>query len=220
MKRVLVISGGPLDREFAYQYYQKYEWETVISADAGLEFFRACGIMPDLILGDFDTASSETVEWFRQQVPDRIRTYPARKDETDTQLALYAAIELGAEEIHLLGGLGGRLDHLLGNIQLLYYCRKQGVTCLMADPQNRIRLLDGPMVIRKEEAWGKYFSLIPVTERVEGLSLKGFSYDLENGTLYADTPRGISNEITAETAEVSFEKGVLLAVESSDTVLK
>ncbi len=216
MKRVLVISGGPLDRDFAYEYYQKYNWDAVISADAGLEFFRAYELMPDLILGDFDTASSETVEWFRLRVPERIRTYPAKKDETDTQLALMAALELEAGEIHLLGALGGRLDHLLGNIQLLLFCKKAGADCLMADPQNRIRLLDGHFSIRRDEAWGKYFSLIPITEKVEDLTLKGFAYELQKGVLRADTPMGVSNEITAETAEITFEKGLLLAVESSD----
>lgn len=214
--QVLIISGGSIDPAFATQYITERRWDAVICADGGMEFCRRAQILPELILGDFDSADAGTLQYYMQRIPERILRFPAEKDETDTELTIMKAIELGADEITILGGTGSRIDHMLGNIQLLYFALKEGVSCCLVDPCNRIRMIDGPMECKRREQFGKYISLMPFTPEVQGLCLKGFAYEVEDFTLKCGKSRGLSNEIAADTASISFTSGCLLVIESKD----
>ena len=94
------------------------------------------------------------------------------KDDTDTELALKRAMAMGAGEIVILGATGGRLDHMIGNIQLLYPCLQKGIRASIIDPQNRLYLIDGETVFRRHEVWGTYISFLPLTQEVTGITLK------------------------------------------------
>ena len=109
------------------------------------------------------------------------------KDETDTELALQKAQAIGSGEIAVLGATGGRIDHMLGNIHLLFPCLQKGIHAWLADPQNRIYLIDGEHEFKRSALWGKYISFLPLTEQVNGITLEGFKYplfekDIEIGT--------------------------------------
>lgn len=214
--KALIITGGSIEDSFALRYIQSESWELIVSADSGLEFCRRSGLVPDRILGDFDSASGDTVAYFKMNYPDRITTFPTRKNGTDTELALSLAIELGADEVTLLGATGTRLDHVFGNIQLLKLACDAGVECAIVDYYNRIRLIGAPLTLSRAAQYGKYVSLIPFTPSVGGLTLRGFSYDLENYTMVSGNSLGISNEIEEENASISFTDGLLLVVESRD----
>ena len=215
-KHVLIISGGSIDVAFARAYIRERQFDMVISADSGMEFCREAELLPDLILGDFDSASPQTLAFFKKECPERIETFPARKDWTDTELAIIKALDAGAGKITVLGGTGTRLDHVLGNIHLLKKALDAGAECVLADAHNRIRMTAGTLKLNKKEQFGKYVSLVPFTSQITGLTLRGFAYNVDNVTLTAGTSLGISNEIQAEEAVIDFQEGILLVMESRD----
>ena len=188
----------------------------VIAADRGLEACEALGIVPDLVLGDFDSAAPGILDKWRGHGEVAIRTFPVRKDLTDTELALGEAVSLGWIRAVILGGTGTRLDHVLGTLMACAGALERGMVCEMIDPHNRIRLYDRPFSLRRKDQWGKYVSLIPFGGPVSGLNLEGFSYDAAGLTLRTDMALGISNEIAAEEAHVTFAEGMLLVIESAD----
>lgn len=240
--QALIVSGGHLEDSFAAAYIGRHSFDLTVAADSGLGFFARNGRIPDYIVGDFDSADHKTLEYFSasangdtpnlfgkplggklggqeetesRKVPKILRFCP-EKDETDTEIAIRTAIGQGCHTIHLLGATGTRMDHLLGNIHLLGMAMEQGVECLMVDPHNRIRMVKESFVLKKEEQYGDYLSLLPVTAEVKGLTLRGLKYPLDHALLECCHTLGISNEIVGEQAEVSFEAGVLLVVESKD----
>lgn len=138
------------------------------------------------------------------------------KDDTDTESAVQTAAELGAEEIHIVGGTGSRLDHMLANVYLLGLLREQGISAYLVDAHNRVQVIDQRIVIKKETQYGKYVSLLPFMGAVEGITLKGMKYPLEDYTLDHCHSIGISNEITGEQAEIELRTGRLVVIESKD----
>lgn len=214
--QALIISGGTIEPEFAKSYIGERDWDYIISADAGMKFCKEAEILPDLLMGDFDSAEPEVLSWFQKQYPERMRRFPAQKDETDTELAILQAIAQGADSVTIIGGTGTRLDHVLGNIQLLKMALDKGVNCLLVDSHNRIRMIRDTFSIRKAEQFGTYVSLLPFTPQVRGLTLHGFAYEVSDYTLSCGLARGVSNEIEADTAVIELKEGLLLVVESRD----
>ena len=131
--------------------------------------------------------------------------------------AFRAAIERGSTELVVLGATGGRLDHFLANVMDLRIPLAAGIPARIVDEQNTIRLMDRPFVLRRKETGRKYVSLLPLSETVEHVSLRGFRYEAEDITLTQNCASyGISNEMAADTAEVNFREGILILVESED----
>lgn len=214
--KILIVSGGSIEDDFVRDLIQKNDYETVIACDSGMEFFYRNGLHPDLILGDFDSADQSVVKAFREQGDVRLEQFPAQKDWTDTELAVRRALESGADQIDLVGATGSRLDHVMGNLQLLALGLEKGVTISLLDAHNRIRLIDQPLTIKKKEQYGDYVSLIPHGGAVCGLTLKGMKYPLFGATLTPDVSLGISNEIVDEEASISFQEGRLFVFETRD----
>ena len=216
MKTAVIISGGSLDPDFALAFLREEKPELLIGADRGICFLKEKGIHPTHIVGDFDSASGEALEYFKQFPEIPIRTFNPVKDFTDTAIAMELAMEEGADRIYILGGTGTRLDHVVANIKLLAMALEQGKECILLDEHNRIRLTDQPMKIRKTEQYGKYVSLFAFGGQVTGLTLRGFFYPLTEYDMTPENPIGVSNEITAENGEISFSSGMLLVMESKD----
>ncbi len=212
----LIVTGGTIQSEFATEYIKERAWNYVVCADAGMKFCHEAGIMPDLILGDFDSVDEESYEYFQKVCPERMERFPSHKDETDTELALLRAIEAGADDITMIGATGTRLDHVMGNIQMLKLALDRKVSCQIVDAHNRIRMVDKFAELKKANQFGKYVSLLPFTPEVRGITLKGFAYEVEDFTLVSGIARGVSNELEAETATIFCEEGILLVIESRD----
>lgn len=184
----------------------------VVAADSGYDNAKSLGFAErvDLIVGDFDSTAEHSF-------PSRaeILRFPPEKDKTDTQIALDEAIRRGADEIIIIGGLSGRLDHTLSNVYLLEaLSREHGVRATLCDGQNRVRYLyrSALLVVGGEY---KYFSLIPADEKVTGVSVKGARYPLERAVLRRSNPSlGVSNEVCGSCAMVSCARGGLFVIES------
>ena len=215
--QALIVTGGSIEDTFALKFLKENPCDLTIAADSGMEFFYRNGLVPDEIVGDFDSVKSGVLEFFKENNPNiKIRKFQPEKDETDTELAIRTAIDAGCKKIWLLGATGTRIDHVLGNIHLLGMAMERDCECIMLDSCNMIRMLNQGMTIRREEQYGDYISLFPFTPTVKGLTLRGFKYPLEKYELQCYHSLGVSNEISEEKAEISFEEGILLMVESKD----
>lgn len=216
MKRCLIITGGPLDLSFAAAFLEKEAFEKIIAVDSGLEGVKALGLEPDMIVGDFDSVKPEILEYYRTREHIVWDVRQPEKDETDTELALMKAQAAGCSRIAVLGATGGRLDHMLGNIHLLFPCLQTGIEAYILDSRNRLYLIDGERVFRRDETWGKYISFVPLTEKVAGITLTGFKYPLFQKDIEIGTSLCISNELWEEEGRITFTDGVLIVVESRD----
>lgn len=213
----LIISGGNIEVDFALEVLKK-PFAHIIGVDGGLKFCYEQKIVPTRIVGDFDTLSPEILEWYKEHTRIEIREFNPVKDATDTQIAVELAMELGSRSITILGGTGTRLDHVLGNIQTMYLPLEKGVACEMLDSHNRIRLIQGRHRIRRREQFGNYFSLIPLTTDVTGVTLKGVKYPLDwhHFTVLGSGSFGVSNEVVEDEAEIVMESGIFVLIESKD----
>ena len=215
--KVLLITGGKVNMDFAEEYTASQEYDTVVCADSGLNTAYRLGMPVHYFMGDFDSVSPEILEAYREGKVEGSEhcewvRYPKEKDYVDTQLVLEWILEKGADEITFLGATGGRLDHFLANINILMLALKQKVPAYIVDSRNRIRLTDSTLSIERQDMYGKYLSLLPLTSTVTGVTLRGLKYLIEDYTLEVGIARAISNEMD----ETSDRTGVLIVVESKD----
>lgn len=190
--------------------------QNIIAGDRGLEALYQLKIIPNHVVGDFDSVSPEILEFYKKQPKIIFHTYNAEKDNTDTDIALKLAIQMKSSEITILGALGKRMDHAIANIHILKDALGANIPCQILDEHNRIYLVNTEKTLEKDKVYGKYISLIPLTSTVEGLTLKGFKYPLNRYNLPIGTSLGISNEIIEDIAHIEMEKGILIVIESKD----
>lgn len=215
--KTLIITGGSIEEEFALSFMKDLNPDYILGVDRGLAFCYAHQIRPDYIVGDFDSLPEEILEWYKRESRIPIREYNPVKDATDTMIALEKAIEEGSSEIWILGATGTRLDHVLCNLQILKNAWMKKVPAWLVDSHNQISLpTKKHFKIRKEEQFGTYVSFFPLEEEVEELTLKGFKYPLDRYHLRNLEGLGVSNEITSDIAEVSWNKGILVMIQSRD----
>ena len=201
-KQCLIITGG----EFA-PFAPPVEGEYVIACDRGYEHARRAGIRPDLVVGDLDSCRVE----LESGVP--LRRLPVEKDDTDTMSALRLALSEGFRDIRLVCALGGRLDHLLANLQSLAFAAARGASVRIESPDTEIRTLrNGSLRLPRREGYS--LSVFAVDGVCRGLCIRGTKHTLEDAELRPDFPLGASNEWSAEEAEITLREGTLLIVES------
>ncbi len=218
MRSCLIVTGGRLDMAFARCFLNDETFDKVIAVDAGLEAAEKLGIVPDYVVGDFDTVSDAVVEYFKRFPFIVWKHHKPEKNETDTELARSLALTLHCTRIVFLGATGGRLDHMLGNIHALKGCMEHGIDASLVDRQNRLYLLDKGKTFKRSSLWGSYVSFLPYSDKVTGITLEGFKYPLNRKDLQKGEEVGlcISNELTGDCAVLNFETGILLCVESKD----
>ena len=190
--------------------------QNIIVCDRGLEALYQLKIIPNHVVGDFDSVSSEVLEFYKKQTQIIFHKFNAEKDNTDTDIALKLAIRLKSSKITILGALGKRMDHAVANIHILKDALEAEIPCQILDEYNRIYLINKEMTLSKDKVYGKYISLIPLTSMIEGLTLTGFKYPLNHYTLPIGTSLGISNEMIEDIAHIEMKKGILIVIESRD----
>ena len=195
--------GHPFDIE---SYYEQFDF--VICADSGYKHAKKAGIIPDIIVGDFDSYDGELPE-----NAEIIRTVP-EKDDTDTLMALKKAIELGYTDVSLFGALGGkRIEHTIANIQTMIYAREHGCK-LSIYGESALFLLgaeDGEVAYADVDN-SLYMSVFAMTESADIEYLRGVKYPLENYRMTQAFPIGVSNEITDTLAKIKVKSGLVLVI--------
>lgn len=212
----LIISGGEINLDFLYKYYNDNKNSTIIAVDKGLNALHELNIIPHHIVGDFDSVNKDLLSLYSNSPNIVIHKYNPEKDYTDTDIAIKLAIDLNSSCINIIGGFGNRIDHLLANIHILMHGLNANIPCYLLDECNKVYLINTTTEIFKSKAYGKYISLIPLTSSVSGLTLKGFKYPLTGYTLPIGVSLGISNEIIDYIATISFKEGILIIIESRD----
>lgn len=190
------------------------EADLIIAADSGYNNASRLGVRPGLLLGDLDSIDRKKLAPDELEHIEKI-IVPAIKDDTDTQLAVDTALERGADEIIIIGGLGGRLDHTLSTVFLLEYIKDKGARGVITDGRNRVQIMESGEELTIKRGY-KYLSLVGLTDTCEGVSISGVFYPLKDAVLERKYAFAVSNEITADAAEISLSKGILLVIESRD----
>ena len=175
----------------------------VIAADGGLVHTEKLGIVPNEILGDFDSLG---------YTPQGANVFPVEKDDTDAMLAVRRGLSLGYREFVLYGSLDGpRLDHTIANFQTLQFLTDQGAVGYLAGTDYLVTVLKDGILTFPEGAEGT-ISVFCQGPDAEGVTLEGLYYPLENGTLSAGFPLGVSNHFTGAAATITVKKGSLLVL--------
>ena len=211
-KRVLVITGGE-ERGHSECGYQASDapYDLVIAADGGLDLAESLNIRPDIVVGDFDSASPDAVERARGAGVS-VESHPAEKDQTDFALALQRAVEEGASEIGVIGGSGGRPDHWLANLALLVATARRGIGVEADMGGWCVTVVDPGHPYAEERPAGELMSLLPMHGDVCGVTTAGLSYPLTDEDLPAGSSRGVSNVSTGGLVHIDVQEGVLLVM--------
>ena len=213
MKCVIIAGGDLMLTDQITELIRQAQ--LIICADSGAAHLRHIGILPHLIIGDFDSLPAEDKKYFMDKAVEMAH-FPPKKNETDSELCIAHAIERGATDITLLGAVGTRMDHTLANIFLLLNLSELKIPARIINTTNKIFLISGRNQLRLSGEPGDYLSLIPMSDQVFGVTLKGLQYPLVNATLKAASTLGISNQFSDCSAEVSIERGVLIVTQSKD----
>ncbi len=189
----------------------------VIACDAGFMYAQQLGILPDLIVGDFDSASEadpvimRSISEIAEHDPDRIMKLNVKKDDTDTMMAVKVGLSKGYKKFYLYGALGGkRIDHSLANIQTLLFIKHNGAKGYIFSENGMLMIAENETIKFNRGNTG-YISVFALSQKAVGVTLKGLMYSIENSELTYDFPLGVSNEfIIDEEAEITVEDGTLL----------
>ncbi len=185
--------------------------DIVIAADSGLQWATIVGLQPDLVVGDMDSVDSAALAR-AEQAGTAVYRHPAAKNQTDMELALRAAIQRGAEHITVVGGGGGRLDHLLGNLALLAHLDFGSVDVVAHLPPALVTVVRSRRVELQGQV-GDYVSLFAMGAPAMGICTSGLRYELSNGELAPGSTLGVSNELTTTHAGIEVASGVVLAIQ-------
>ena len=208
MQRIVIFANGELpDIDKARDLIHNDDY--IICADGGTRHALTLGVKPNLIIGDLDSAESEVLQKFRNDGVS-IESFSEDKNETDLELAINRAIGLNPKQIIVVATLGGRLDQTLANITLLSDLRLSTLDIRLDDGVEEIFLCRDQAEVHGRS--GDIVSLIPWQGAVSEVQTQHLKWALHKETLYPDKTRGISNEMTGETASVSIGSGLLLIV--------
>jgi thiamine pyrophosphokinase len=183
----------------------------VIAADAGYKTLVRLGIKIDRVVGDFDSLGEVPVH-------PSVEVHPAEKDETDMMLAVRTALSAGYRDVRIYGGLGGRLDHSIANLQTLVYLARQNArSWLIGDGLAITAVADGELRF-SEKAEG-IVSVFAADGTAHGVTLEGLKYPLTDYTMTADNPIGVSNEFTGLPSRICVREGVLIVMIGNNSTM-
>lgn len=209
--RILLFTGGNLG---SWALDQIEKGDKLIGVDRGALFLIQHNFQPYLSLGDFDSVTEEEREKIRLYSGEFSDCDPIMKDQTDTEMAFEWALKQEAQEIILLGALGTRFDHSLANVHLLRRGLEKGIPCRIIDEKNELRVMEKGLQIKKSNF--THVSLLPLSQQVTGITLRGFQYPLNKATLTIGDSLGVSNVLVKPVGQIEIESGLLLVIQSKD----
>ena len=209
MGKCVIIGAAEIKNyKRAKEYLSKDDF--FIFCDGGLAHAENLGVKPSLIIGDFDSYPREKAAADNTDNAQMI-VLPREKDDTDTVFAVKEGMRRGFSEFLLLGAVGQRLDHSLANVSILLMLDGAEKSGLILDDYSEIRLVGRKTAYIDDKF--SYFSLLNITGKAEGITIRNAKYPLENGRITCDYQYGVSNEVlTGEQAEVSVAWGLLLLI--------
>lgn len=210
--RVVIVSHGKIDN-LSFAKGVMARGDMLVCADGGAEYAFECGLTPDVCVGDFDSIPAGVLDKVKKS-GCRVIQYPREKDYTDTQLAISCAMDMGADEIVLLGSIGDRVDHTLANIFLLVGLIKSNIKASIVNEKNTIYITNS--CIKVDGKPGDLLSVIPIAGDAVGVKTEGLKYKLSGQTIKMGNPVGVSNVFTSYEAVITIDSGTLLVIKSMD----
>lgn len=203
MKRCVIVGGADIENyEAVRQKISKDDY--FIYCDSGLKHKNKLGFEPSLIVGDFDSYENPNID-------TETIVLPCEKDDTDTYFAVKEAVRRGFDDFLLIGAVGGRLDHTLGNISILLYLFAEGKRAELIDDYSEMQIVSNETVF--VDSSYSYFSLLNISGESEGITVKNAKYPLENATITCEYQYGISNEpLPEKISEITVKKGKMLLI--------
>ncbi|WP_195250799.1 thiamine diphosphokinase [Romboutsia sp. 1001713B170207_170306_H8] len=212
MKVCIVLNGEIKDYNKTKFIIENEKYDFIICADGGANHLYNMGVIPDYIIGDLDSAKSDIVDYYRKKNVS-FKKFPAKKDETDSEICIFLAQNLNAKEIDFIGALGGRIDHTIANINLLYYIKEKGIKPRILSEDEEINILINEQVIINGNK-GDLISVIPINGDANGVTLENLEYPLVNHNMKYSVPLGISNVMLDNNCKVSVNQGTLLIIKN------
>jgi thiamine pyrophosphokinase len=215
--KIIIFANGTISN-LAQASALTQQCDMIIAADGGARHCLAAMILPQVVIGDFDSLTPIELDKL-QGLGARLIRYPARKDFTDLELALEYAREQGAEQITILGGLGQRWDQTLANILLLAGSITQRARVSYIDGNQEIVAIRESQKLEISGQPGDTVSLIPIQGDAQGITTCGLEYSLDDDSLNFGTARGVSNILIGEHATVHLKHGFLICIVIHQEVL-
>lgn len=190
------------------------EEDYVIAVDGGLSYCGILNVEPHIIIGDFDSLSDGeacALESLKKEIPDRIITLPREKDQTDMLAALEYGLEKGYTDFRIYGGVGGRFDHTLANIQCLLYLKNRGAVGYLVDGTGMMFVIKDETVHLNRNLEG-VLSLFCLGKEAKGVTIENMKYTVNDLVLTNDFPIGISNEFVGKEALIRVDEGELICM--------
>ena len=204
--KCIIVSGAP-DNDIQFIKRKLDRSAFIIAADSGYKNCLKAGVIPDLIIGDFDSSSCP-------QFGNRVIRLPIEKDDTDTFYCVKEAVNRGYSEIELLCAIGDRVDHTYSNILCLEYCRQNSVDCTIINAKNKIRLVENEIEFEEEDY--HYFSVFAFLGSAKGVSIKGAYYETDNVDIEPWSQFAQSNHFNGGKVKISVKDGKILLIMSND----
>lgn len=211
-KQAILIGAGELNSIMAESIKTKQAEDSfIIALDGGLVFCEEQGIVPDMIVGDFDSLPSQKQILLERYPQEIIHRLPCEKDDTDTLAALRSAVEMGYEQFVIYGGLGGRISHTMANIQSLLFLKDRGLSGELIGNNSKVFLVKNESYILPKEESG-YVSVFALGGNAKGVTLSNLKYEIADAELSDSFPIGVSNEFVGKDAEITVNDGILMVV--------
>ena len=203
MRRCVIIGGARIGKYDVIRQYLR-EDDYYICCDSGLDHYEKLGIIPDLVIGDFDSHEKPTLSY-------ETIVLPCEKDDTDTMAAVREAVNRGFRDFLLIGIVGGRIDHTLANLCILLWLDNRGMKAFAVDDYSEMEIVSCmPAYVDDRYA---YFSLVNISGEAAGIDIRNAKYTLENAEIISDFQIGVSNEpLPGRTAEIIVRRGALLLI--------
>jgi thiamine pyrophosphokinase len=206
--RAVVFANGVI-REIHLAKNLLTEKDFIVSADGGLRYIRSLNLIPQLVVGDFDSINRDDIEFLNNYDVEILKS-PTDKDQTDLEIALRELVKRDYKDILVIGALGGRIDQTLANFGLISTISNDDVRIEFDDGQEHIMLIRNSQLFYGKK--GDTVSLIPLCSPAKGITTRGLRYSLTNESLLPDQTRGISNVMIGEIAEIKITSGTVLCI--------
>lgn len=203
MSRCIIVGGADINN-YDYIRTSLQSDDYVIFCDSGLKHLSSLQVKPSLIVGDFDSHENPHLD-------TETIVLPCEKDDTDTVYAMKEAIKRGYDTFLLIGVIGGRLDHTLGNISMLLYLDSHGCKGTIIDDYSEMEIISSEPAYIEDKY--EFFSLLNITGCAKGITIQNAKYPLNDGEITCEYQYGVSNEVLpGKTAIVSVREGKLLLI--------
>lgn len=209
-KALLMLNGSfNLSSKEIKKIINDKQVNTIIAVDGGANIMRRLELLPDLIIGDLDSLTDINKKFFIEK-DINILKYPVEKDQTDSEIAVDYCSEHKFDKLYITGALGGRIDQQLANLNLLEYIYELNLEAEIISNNINISLINKYKKFTAKK--GYRLSLIPQSQNIHNLTIKGCKYNLKDQDINRSQSRGISNLIEEDWAEIKFESGLLIYI--------